>query len=85
MVAMAEGSAMAKAKGRPKKPGGEGTQVRIEPDLASKAKYLATQQGMSLSEYLSDAIRPRVEKDFLQVGRELFGEAEKGPKSRGAK
>ena len=34
---------MAKVKGRPKKPGGEGTQVRIDSDIANMARYLIAQ------------------------------------------
>ena len=74
MVGTAGSGAMAKAKGRPKKPGGEGTQVRIASDLATKAKYLATQKGVTLNDYLSAILRPQIEKDFRRVGRELLDE-----------
>lgn len=69
----AETLVMAKAKGRPKKPGGEGTQVRIDADLASKAKYLAAQKGIPVAEYLSAILRPVLDRDFRKAGRELEG------------
>jgi hypothetical protein len=68
---------VARPKGRPKKPGGEGTQVRIDSDLAVKAKYLATGEGLSLTEYLSRVLRPVVEKEFRKAGRNLLEEEQK--------
>jgi hypothetical protein len=65
---------MSRPKGRPKKPSGEGTPVRIDADLVSKAKYLAAQRGVALSELLSGILRPVIERDFRKAGRELLGD-----------
>lgn len=63
---------MAKTKGRPKKPGGEGGVVRIDPDLITKAKYLAAKKGVPMSDFLSQLIRPVVEREMRKAGRELM-------------
>lgn len=62
---------MARPKGRPKKPGGEGTQVRIDTDLATKARYLASQRGMKVSAFLSELLRPVVEREFRKAGKAI--------------
>lgn len=62
------------AKGRPKKPGGEGTVVRIDADLAAKAKYLATAKGIPLSEFLSGLLRSKIEHEFKKAARPLLEE-----------
>lgn len=72
MSATLEGVAMAKSKGRPKKATGEGTAVRLDSDVVSKAKYLASLKGMAMSEYLSNHLRPIVEREFRAAGRSLL-------------
>ena len=72
---------MAKIKGRPKKPGGEGTQVRIDSDLAAKGRYLATERGVSLTELLSGILRPVLERDFRKAGKQLMGGDEGFPEA----
>lgn len=70
---------MAKRTGRPAKAGGEGTPVRLDPDLVSKARYLCAQSGRSMTDYLSSIIRPKVEKDFRQAAKPLLEtEGDKG-------
>ena len=71
---MMKGLPMAKSKGRPARPGGEGTVVRLASDLVRKAKYLAAQKGVALSDYLSDLLRPAIDKDFRKAARELMDE-----------
>jgi hypothetical protein len=66
----------AMAKGRPKKPGGEGTVVRIDADLVTKAKYLAAMEGVPMSDYLSAKLRPLLDREMRRVGKELLGGAE---------
>lgn len=69
---------MAKKKaGRPKKAGGEGSLVRLAPDLVTKARYLAAQQGVPMSDLLSDWLRPIVDREFKRAGRDLLGEEPK--------
>jgi hypothetical protein len=64
---------MARPKGRPKKPTGEGAQVRIDPDIASKARYLAALKGEPLSDYLSARLRPIIDREFQKEGKKLLG------------
>jgi hypothetical protein len=58
-------------KGRPKKLGGEGTQVRIETELATRARYVAAKNGVPLIDFLSDIIRPVVNREFLKAGKDI--------------
>jgi hypothetical protein len=57
--------------------GGPGTVVRIESDLVAKGRYLAICKGMELSAYLSELLRPIIEREFKKAGRELREEEEK--------
>jgi hypothetical protein len=68
--------AMAKKVGRPRKPGGEGSQVRIDRDLAKMARAVANHRGMQLAEYVSGLIRPTVTKDYRRTLQELEQEVE---------
>lgn len=63
---------MARPKGRPKKPSGEGTPVRIDSDLVTMARYVAAKQGSALSELVSGWLRPIVEREFRKVGKDLL-------------
>lgn len=73
MTTATAGRPMARPKGRPKKPSGEGTPVRIDSDIVSKARYLAAQLDVPLSEFLSDLLRPVVDKEFRKAGKDLMG------------
>lgn len=70
------GQPMARAKGRPKKPSGEGVPVRIDSDIVAKGRYLAAIKDVPLSELLSDMIRPIVEREFRKAGRTMLDESE---------
>lgn len=74
-VGFAENPVMAKKVGRPGKPAGKGKPVRIDADLAGKARIVCLRRGVQLSDYLSDIIRARVLRDFTKVMREA-GEEE---------
>jgi hypothetical protein len=69
---VADRPTMAKRKGRPAKPSGEGVAVRLDSDLVSKARYLCAQSGESMTDYLSAILRPKVEKDFRQAAKPLL-------------
>ncbi len=66
---------MAKKAGRPKKPGGEGSQVRIDRDLAKMARAVATHNGVQIADYLSGLLRPTITKDYRKMLQELDTEA----------
>lgn len=63
---------MAKAKGRPRKPSGEGTPVRLDSDVVSMARYLAAKKGTSLTKLLSDLLRPPIEREFKAAAKDLL-------------
>lgn len=73
-------SAMAKAKGRPKKPGGEGTQVRVESDLATKARYIAAQRGVTVLDLLSGILRPVLDREFRKAAPKVGPDEAEGSK-----
>jgi hypothetical protein len=45
--------------------------VKIDRTLAHKAKPIASRRGMTLAEYLSEANRPMIEREFAKVVREM--------------
>lgn len=60
-------------RGRPRKLTGEGSQVRIAPDLASKARLIVGDLGIDLAEYLNEILRPRITKDYAAMVKKLEG------------
>ncbi len=72
ITAVAERPAMAtaKRKGRPK---GERDDVTVKMDrgVVAKAKLVAAARGVSLAEYLSDLVRPAVDRSIGQMARKL--------------
>lgn len=64
---------MAKAKGRPAQPNGAGAQVRIDPEIVRKAKFVASERRISMAEYLGGLLRDAVARDYTRHARELGG------------
>lgn len=62
---------MAKKVGRPSKPAGSGRPVRVADDVVSMARRVADFQGVALSDYLSDLLRPGVSKDYGAMLKKL--------------
>jgi hypothetical protein len=71
-VPVMDESPMAK-KGRPGKPTGEGRHVRIDADLVSMGRYMASERGVSLTEYMSGILRPVIVKEFREASRRVEG------------
>jgi len=68
------GATMAKLKGRPKKPSGEGTPVRLDSDVVSMARYLVARRGnTTLTAFLSGILRPTIEKEFKAAAKDVAG------------
>jgi hypothetical protein len=65
-------------RGRPAKPGGQGSQVRIAPDLASKARMIVGDRGIALVEYLDGILRSQITRDYAALIRKLDGSEIKG-------
>jgi hypothetical protein len=63
---------MARKKAEPKT-----SVVKIASDLARKAKTISADRGISLSEYLSEAIRVAVERDWPKILKKMVEETEK--------
>jgi hypothetical protein len=58
--------------------------VKIDAELVKKAKYVAIDRDTTLAEYLSEILRPAVEKDFKEVIAKLSPDASK-TKTKGSK
>ena len=56
---------------RTRKPARDDKAVKISRDLAVKAKVIAETRGVSVAEYLSDLLRPPVERDFPRAMKQL--------------
>jgi predicted HicB family RNase H-like nuclease len=54
--------------------------VKIDRALATKAQMIATDRGISLADYISDALRGAVEKDWGKMIRRVGGTTEGGSK-----
>ncbi len=74
MQATLKGTDVAKKAGRPKKPGGEGKSVRIETELANKARVVALRRGVAMSDYLTALLRSPIERDYRKTLQELNDE-----------
>jgi hypothetical protein len=64
-----------KKAGRPAKPGGTGRPVRLDVNLVTMARSIADFQGLTVGDYLSDAVRPRVMRDYEAMLKTLREEA----------
>jgi hypothetical protein len=60
-------------------PGDEGSPIRIDSALAAQAKYLAALRGIPTSDYLSELLRPALDREMRKAGRDLM-EGEGSPK-----
>lgn len=45
--------------------------TKIDKDLLQKARHIATHRDVPLAEYLSEALRPVVERDFAKFRKEI--------------
>jgi hypothetical protein len=66
---------MAKRAGRPKKPGGEGSLVRLDSRLVEKARKLAALRQTQMGGMLSEVLWPWVDKEWVKEVRKLKDEA----------
>jgi hypothetical protein len=75
---MVGGGMLAVAKD--KKPGLKTTPVKLETGLANKAKTIAKDRGIDLSEYISDIVRSQIERDWIKILKKI-AEAEQAGES----
>lgn len=62
---------MAKKRGAPKKPGGEGRHVRLRPNIVTMAKTLSGAKGVPMGDYLSDLLEAPISREYAKVLRDL--------------
>lgn len=55
--------------GRPKASGRDDVTVKLDRSLVARARFVADLRGISLAEYLTDAVRPAVDRDFEKAAR----------------
>lgn len=69
-------TSMAKKRGRPKSqsPRGDGLQVRIDPQIVGRARLIAGNRGIGVSEYVSALLDGPVAKDYAKLIREMEAE-----------
>ncbi len=65
------GVIMAKAKGRPKSSLRQDVSIKFDKGLVGMARMIARAKGVALAEYLSEAARPVIERDFAREMRRL--------------
>lgn len=71
------GNPMAKKKtGRPKSPRRDAT-AKIDVEVLRQAKHVALYDGVSLAEFLTEAVRPIVERRMRQIASEMLKRPEK--------
>jgi hypothetical protein len=68
-VVAAQETAVGKMAGRPARSTRDDVAVKIDRGLKAKAQYVADSRGVPLAEYLSEAPRPIVGKDFDRAAR----------------
>jgi hypothetical protein len=69
---------VAKKRGAPKKPGGEGRHVRLSPPVVTMAKAVADARGIAMGDYLSDLLKPLVSRDYVKEMERLKKEGGMG-------
>lgn len=60
---------MARTKGRPKSSERDDIVVKMDRAVAAQARYVAETRGISMAEYLTEALRPIVARDFQHVAK----------------
>jgi hypothetical protein len=67
------GAMMAKKMGRPKSSVRNDVSIKFDKILAGKARLISQARGIAMAEYLSEAVRPLIDRDYAKLMRELEG------------
>jgi hypothetical protein len=60
--------------------------VKMGADVVRMAKFVVLDKGITLAEYLTETLRPTVERHYQEVARKMAGPVEQElPRKRGAK
>jgi hypothetical protein len=62
-----------KQMGRPKSSERQDVSIKFDKILAGKARLIAQGRGVSMAEYLSEAARTTIDRDYARLMRELEG------------
>jgi hypothetical protein len=62
---------MAKKRGRPAKTDGRGLLVRLRPPIITKARAIAADKGVSMTDLLSDMLEGPMSREYLLMLRRL--------------
>ena len=68
------GALMARPRGRPKSSVRQDVSTKFDKALLGMARMVATARGMSVAEYISEAARTVIERDFAREMKRLGGE-----------
>ena len=72
MVAVS--ATMAKKRmGRPKSSDRQDVSIKFDKVLAGRARLISQGRGVSMAEYLSEAVRPIIDRDYAKLMRKLEG------------
>ena len=66
--------------GRPKTSTREDLTVKVDRHVIARARFVADTRKLTLAEYLTEALRPVVDRDFEKAARGGQGESAKGGK-----
>jgi hypothetical protein len=67
---------MSRKRGRPKGEKRRDAVVKLDIIIVGKAQMVAKARGTSLAEYLSEIIRGPVDRDFLDIMRQMEAESD---------
>ncbi len=67
--ALAEKTMGRKRTGRPPTSERDDIVVKLDRAVAAQARYIAETRGISMAEYLTEALRPIAARDFQQVAK----------------
>lgn len=56
--------------------------TKVDKELLRKARHIANHRDVPLSEYLSEALRPVIDKDFAKFRKEIGEDDPPKPRSR---
>jgi hypothetical protein len=72
---------MARKRGRPKGNKRRDAVVKLDIIIVGKAQMVAKAKGMSLAEYLSEIIRSPVDRDFLNIMKQMEADSDAASES----
>lgn len=53
--------------------------VKIDSSIVLKAKMIASKRSITMAEYLSELLRPHVDRDYAKLGEQIVNETKRKP------